>query len=278
MNATVFRRILFALVPVELAFLVMLALGVDLPTPLRLAVLLLLSATIIVEVSIWIVTFRRNRRDGLSGRVAAKEATRHVIGDRLWGFITAELGLVTSIARLITRRPSVPEGAAKFTYHRQSSPMMWTMVALILVEVIVIHLVIPWETVRLIVLVLSVYSLIWVIGFIAGFMVHPHLVKDDQLVVRHGSKIALTIPFADIERLAANRQDLPGTRSTRYDAPQEGGSAGTLRLAQGGQTNVEVTLTRPLHGGTATRGKLVRRIHIWADDPSGLIRDVPVAK
>lgn len=278
MSATLFRRILFSLVPFELAVLLMLALGVNLPAAVRLIVLLLLSATVIVEASIWLLTFRQKRSDGLCRSVAAKAATRHVIGETLWGFIAAELGLITSIARLIARRPKVPEGAETFTYHQQASPIMWLMVGLILVEVVVLHFVIPWETVRLIVLVLSVYSLIWVIGFIAGFIVHPHLVHENTLVVRHGPKVSLPIPITSIERIEVSRHGLPGTRSIRYVSPQTETPAGTLHLSQGGQTNVELTLTRPFDGGEPTRGNPVGKIHLWVDDHRKLIRDVSVAE
>lgn len=278
MNATLFRRILFSLVPVELAVLLMLALGVNLPAALRLIVLLLLTATVTVEASIWILTFRQKRGHGLPSSVAAKTATRHVVGETLRGFITAELGLLTSIVRLVTRRPKVPEGTETFTYHQQASPMMWLMAGLILVEVIVLHFVIPWETVRLIVLVLSVYSLIWVIGLIAGFIVHPHLMYEDALVVRHGHKVSLLVPIVSIERIEISRHGVSGTRSIRYDIPQAEGPAGTLHLSQGGQTNVELFLTRPIDGGASTRGNPVENIRLWIDDPRRLIRDVSVKK
>ncbi len=271
MNAAAFRRILFSLVPVELACLVLIAAGVDLPGPFRLAVLALLIATLVVEISIWIGAFRRFRRDGASRPTAAKNATRHVIGDRLWGFITSEFSLVGSIARLIARKPDVPDGTRGFTYHRQSAPMMWAMVGLVVIEIAVVHLVIPWDIVRLVLLVVSVYSLIWIVGFIAGFMVRPHLLDDRTLVLRHGPKTVVVLPLTDIERIETTGRDLSGMRSIRY----VDGSG--LHLAQGGQTNVDVTLTRPINGVLQAEVHPVDRVSFWADDPDLLARDVRAA-
>lgn len=259
------------LVPVELACIALMAAGVDVPTPLRVAVLALVATTVAVEVCLWGVAFRRNHRDGLGRRTAAKNAARHVIGERLWGFITAEFALIGSIARLIARRPDVPDGARGYTYHRQSAPMMWTMVGLVVIETAVVHLVVPWDIIRLVLLVLSLYSLIWIVGFIAGFMVRPHLMTDSELVIRHGPKKILVIPVADIERIQTKRRDLSGTRSIRYVADSG------LHLAQGGQTNLDVTLTKPINGVPQAVGQPVGRVSFWADDPGDLVRGVRAA-
>ena len=149
-------------------------------------------------------------------RQAASAATQHVIGPVLWSLIAAEFAIVGSLARLISGKPYVPAGTTAFTYHRQAAPVMWMMVGLIVIEIAVLHLVVPWPTVQLVLVILSFCSLLWVVGFIAGFKVFPHLLSNDTLTLRHGPRVSIAIPREAIGEIALREDDLPGIRSVRY--------------------------------------------------------------
>lgn len=223
MSAAILRRVLFSLAPVELAMVALMAAGVSLPTPLRLAVVTLLIATVLAELTIWTVDFFRNRRLGSTVAESAMNAAHHIIGERLWRFIASEFGLISSLVRLIARRPKVSAGSTVFTYHRQSSPVVWMMVAFLVIELVVLHLVIPWDAVRLVALILGIYGLLWVVGYVAGFAMHPHLLTEQDLIIRRGPTLAIVLPLDTIERVEAKDRDLPGWRSIRYRASSRSG-------------------------------------------------------
>lgn len=272
MSAAILRRVLFSLAPVELAMVALMAAGVSLPTPLRLVIVTLLIATVLAELTIWTVHFFRNRRLGSTVAESAKNAAHHIIGERLWRFIASEFGLISSLVRLIARRPKVPAGSTVFTYHRQSSPVVWTMVAFLVIELVVLHLVIPWDAVRLVALILGLYGLLWVVGYVAGFVMHPHLLTEQDLIIRRGSTLAIVLPLDTIERLDAKDRDLPGWRSIRYRASSRPGGEPSLHIAQSGRTNLDLELSEAIDRHLIDGGEAIRRISIWADDAEGLLR------
>ncbi len=274
MSITILRRVLFALVPLELALVILIAAGVTIPNSVRVVILTLLTATLVAEASAWTLSFVRRRRSGLSVVAAAMDATRHVIGERLWGFIRAEFSLVPSLGRLVLRRPSIRPGSVAVTYHRESAAMMWAMTGVILLEIVAFHVLIPWPTIRVIALVLSVYSLIWVVGFIAGFAVYPHLLDTQTLRVRHGPTVEVAVPLAQVERIDHRARDLTGVRSIRYDDSPQALEGPALHIAQGGRTNLDLTLTEAVGGWPAAQGRKVGRLHFWADDPQTLIQSL----
>lgn len=272
MSATMLRRVLLSLAPFEVVFVALMVAGVTVHTTARLVVLVLVTSTVVAEVGLWTATLLRCHHHGKSVKVSLKDATRHVIGDRLWGFIAAEIGVVTSLGRLMVRRPKIPPESIPITYHRQSAPIMWTMVGLVVVEIVVLHLVIPWPTVRLVVTVLSLYSLLWIVGFIAGFVVQPHLLSGKELVLRHGPTIQVAIPLGMIESIVIRERDVSGMRSVRLEGSEAGGDDPVLHIAQGGRTNVDLTMTAPLCGCDRVPAGEVRRIHFWVDDPRAFSR------
>ena len=53
----------------------------------------------------------------------------------------------------------------------------------------------PWETARWVLLVVSVYALFWVLGSGLSLFQHPHLLHDDELVLRSGHLHAIAVPL-----------------------------------------------------------------------------------
>jgi hypothetical protein len=137
------------------------------------------------------------------------------------------------------------------------------------VEIPVVHLVLPWPTVRRAVLVLSVYGLIWMVGMLAALRVHPHVVGADGLRVRHGTGVDITIPWDAIASVAARDRSLPSSRTVQVVRSAAGR---ILHIGMSSQTRVDVTLREPrtvrLPRG---RGELVAELRFHADDPGALV-------
>lgn len=231
MNAATVRLILLFLAPLELATVALIAGGWAVPRLLRGAVIAVLLATLALEVALWVVALHRSRRSGAPLRRAVGMATRHVVGDLLWEFAAAELASLVSLWQLITRRKRVPSDALPVTYHCESAPMQWLIAGLVGVELLVVHLVIPWPLARVVLLVLSIYSLIWLSGLFAGWAVNPHLLDRRLLIIRHGPRTRIDVPLAQIAQISPENGEVSGVRSTRYEPRDQVDGDDVLRVA-----------------------------------------------
>jgi hypothetical protein len=60
-----------------------------------------------------------------------------------------------------------------FSYAREVAPIMGAFIFVSLVELPIVHLLLPWPTLRLAALALSVWGLLWMIGLLASMKVFP---------------------------------------------------------------------------------------------------------
>jgi hypothetical protein len=185
------------------------------------------------------------------------------------GALMFELRLYRSLARWLARRPSIPRGVEPFGYSQAVTPVMWLWIFASAVEMVVVHLLIPWPTVRIIVLVISAWGLIWMVGFLASIKVHPHLLGENGLRVRHGATVDIAIPWDSIASIAVKRRDLPSSiRTLRFAETQNGLD---LQVAVSDQVNVRVVLVRPTTVPTPKGAKHITELSFWADDPNALV-------
>ncbi|MFJ5638541.1 hypothetical protein [Streptomyces sp. NPDC093223] len=120
-----------------------------------------------------------------------------------------------------------------------------------------------WPAVHLAVLVLDVYTVLFVVGLHAAAVVHPHLLTADALHVRAGVRLDLRIP---LDAIASVR------RETRYRHER---SDGELDVPVGSQTSVTVQLAVPVtHSTLLGRAREVRVVRLHADDATGLVRQL----
>lgn len=267
MNAVIVRRVLLSLAPLELATVVLIGMGRDVPPLFRWVVATGVAISLALEVALWLAAFIRSRREGFSPRQAWVAATRHVIGDLVWEFAAAELASVVSLWRLLTRRHGGDTDARAITYHRESAPMFWVMAGLVIIELFVVHLVMPWPVARLVLLALSVYTLFLLAGQFAGWVVNPHLLGTRSITIRHGPRTSIDVPLAQICEVTPELGEVAGMRSTRYEPRDQAHSDDVLRVSHAGRTNIRISLTEPLNGTRLTQGEPVSRLHIQVDDP-----------
>ncbi|MCI0689908.1 MAG: hypothetical protein L0Y54_22115, partial [Sporichthyaceae bacterium] len=124
-----------------------------------------------------------------------------------------ELGLWRSLFRWVLRRPVAEPGAEAFLYAAVLTPVFLAFIGVSAVELPVVHLLLPWEGVRRVVDVISAYGLLWMVGLLASMRVHPHVISDAGLRVRHGISVDVAIPWEAIATVRARQRSVPTRRA-----------------------------------------------------------------
>lgn len=261
------RWIPVAVAPVELILLGLLAAGVEIPRGVRVTIGLLLVATLVLEAGRWGRQFRRGRRRGLGRRVAATAAAGTLVPPPVAAAVRWEVRVWTGLVRGVFRRPDIPPGATAFTHHRAMRAVRWTFVGVLVVEVGVVHLLVPAGPLRLILLALGLYGLVWVAGYVLGAgPVRPHLVTADRVVVRCGLTTDIVVPLAALADARPARRSRERTASRQLDGR-------TLHLVDNGGTSLDLDLRSPITV-PLPRGRTgeVDALRAWVDDPQAMAR------
>ena len=120
----------------------------------------------------------------------------------LWRLTEIEIRGFIALGRGIARRPAIPPGTRAIPYARGrwAAPGMLGFAAL--AELVAIDLLIPCERfgryadVRWVVFGLGVYGVLWVVMYVVGQHMYPHLIRDDELELRNGHFAVARIPRA----------------------------------------------------------------------------------
>ena len=174
-----------------------------------------------------------------------------------------ELALYWSLLRWVSWRPHVPAGTRPFRYVGAVAPLLWAFIGVSALELVVLHLILPWAAVRITVDVLSVWGLVWMLGLMASFRVYPHLVARSGLRIRHGFGTDITVPWDAVAGVAVRERGRERSRTVQLDRDDRGT---LLHVVVASRTNVDVTFRRPvdipLPGGTES----VNGLRFFADD------------
>ncbi|MBD0292481.1 MAG: hypothetical protein ICV70_02755 [Jiangellaceae bacterium] len=176
-----------------------------------------------------------------------------------------ELRLYRSLFRWVTRWPAVPAGTEAVGYSRAVTPVMSLWIFASAVEMLVLHLLVPWPMVRIVLLVLSAWGLVWMLGFLASLKVYPHLISESGMRIRHGASVDIAVPWNVIARVAVQRRDLPSSIRTLQPRQTERGT--DLQVGVSGEVNVHAVLDRQLDVPTPKRVHHVTELSFLVDDP-----------
>ncbi|MGW6378019.1 hypothetical protein ACWFRB_18375 [Rhodococcus sp. NPDC055112] len=132
--------------------------------------------------------------------------------------------------------------AAAFGYSKGTFVFPIAFMVAGLIEAVAIHLLVPWQWLRVTLLIATVVSLVAVVGWLAGRVVHPHLVTENELVLRSGAAVVVTVGLAEIgaarlirrfdrtdEEVRDGRLYLPGPDGTVLDIDFRSGVPITFR-------------------------------------------------
>ncbi|MFJ9866137.1 hypothetical protein [Streptomyces sp. NPDC101165] len=178
------------------------------------------------------------------------------------GLARHEVRLLVSLALWLTRRTHGTAGGRAFGYARGQGTTLFGLGFVCVVESLTMSVLLRnWPTAHRIVLLLDLYTLLFVVGLHAACVVRPHVVTPDALRVRYGAHVDLRIPLAAI---GAVRRE---TRTTHER------TAGELDLPVASRTTLTLELTAPLTRTTLLgRRRTASVIRLHAEDPDGLVR------
>ncbi|MFJ2826423.1 hypothetical protein ACIPC1_02225 [Streptomyces sp. NPDC087263] len=180
-----------------------------------------------------------------------------------------ELRLLAGLGRWVARRPphGVGEGRG-FGYARGQAAMMFGLAFVCVVETVGMSVLLrDWPRVERVVLVLDVYTVVFLIGLYAACVSRPHVLDSGALRVRNGAHVDLRIPLEDITSVR---------REVRFTHEREDGE---LNLPVGAQTEVTLELAIPVrHFTFLGREQAVHLVRLHADDPDELVRRLTQAR
>lgn len=193
---------------------------------------------------------------------------------RLWGLcvhaVRFEVNLYVALGRWIARRPAVPKDATPWGYSRLVAPVLWLWVFASAVEMVVVHLITPWATVRLFLLVISIWGLAWMLGLLASYRAYPHLTTDRHLRVRLGKRADIRLDWSDIATVTVVDRDLAS--SIRTFQPLETADGVDLQVGVSGRANVHVRLAREVEVTTGRERSRISAVTFLVDDPREFAR------
>ncbi|WP_203137250.1 hypothetical protein [Microbacterium sp. JZ31] len=187
-----------------------------------------------------------------------------------------ELRIYSSIGRAIARRPAIAAGASGFRYERPVLMILCVFIGLSAIEIPIIDLIVHrWLPIRIFFLVIGIWGLTWMVGLLCAYLMRPHTVGPEGIVVREGLEVDIPLSWADIASVE---------RRARTDEPKtprvtEGHDGRILSLRIQDATNIEIALERPtpIHlpglppkGGTHS----VSTLRLWVDDTDGFVAAV----
>ncbi|MER5311920.1 hypothetical protein ABT034_29480 [Streptomyces sp. NPDC002773] len=254
------RLLAYVALPAEVVLAVLLVGGVRIPGPVW-AVAELLAVVLLLAEGL---AYLRLRRRGLSRRAAAAE----LVPLPVLRIIGHELRIMASLLRWAARRPQGVDGAdAVFPHARDQAALMYGFAFVCLVETVgMSYLLADWPLVHAVVLVLDVYTVLFVLGLHAASVTRPHTLTGDVLRLRQAAHVDVRLP---VDRIAAVRHELRFTHEK---------TEGELNLPVGSQTSVTIELTEPMDVPRLLGGhRPVRVFRVHADDPRALHKQLTQA-
>lgn len=183
----------------------------------------------------------------------------------------AELRGYQSIYRFVCRRPKVPVGSVGFSYHQPIFAVLVVIIAVSAVELVVVDLIVRrWPSVRVLLLVLSLWGLVWMFGLLLGMLTRPHAVGPDGVRVRYGAEVDLPFGWGDIT--SVRRSKRTQQKAAKVTVDQNGDA--TLHMRIGDLTNIELELERPTRLRLPHGFETVHKVALYVDDPQAFMSEV----
>ena len=184
-----------------------------------------------------------------------------------WAALTFEVTLYLALGRWIARRPDVPAGTTPIGYSRLVAPMLWLWIFGSATEVVVLDVLLSrwWRPLRIPLLVVGIWGLVWMLGMLAAYRTRPHLLGETSLQVRDGIHARVDVPLARIASVRSVDHELPGLLKSVHVEGE--GDGAILLIGVGSRTNLELVLTGPTTLETPHGPTTVARVGLWVDEP-----------
>lgn len=180
-----------------------------------------------------------------------------------------ELNIYKSLVRWVLRRPSIPAGHEPWGYAQLATPMMALWIFGSALELPLVHVLVPWHGVRVTLLVVGVWGLLWMLGALAGLRCYPHLLGSDTLRIRNGAMHDIAIPWDAVAQVTTRDRSLPSSMWALQ--PQETEHGTHLNVAVSGRVNVHLVLRQQRAIRTRKGHMLVTGVSLWVDEPRAAV-------
>lgn len=170
----------------------------------------------------------------------AFERFRALLPPKLASALDFEIGTYRSFWQLFAHRKSLNEklnNQTAFSYGEMQNGILWMFQFATISELIAIEFLVSNETLKIILLVLGIWSIVLIIGIWASMKTHLHEVDDQYLYIRHGSLYEIKVPKTQI-------LDLKSMTSREFSKCKKDGMV--LHLPVMNETNALVILNKPL--------------------------------
>jgi hypothetical protein len=174
----------------------------------------------------------------------------------------SETGIARALADGVRRRRDVRPGEVALPYAGRFGLVVGVLCVLGGLETVVVHLLLPWEAARWVLLAVSVYALVWMVGFGLSLRQHPHVARDGELALRFGHLRSVVVPLDGL--VAVRRHVETGHRRT---VVRDGDR---LVVSVMGDTNVELRFDPPVQ--VAGQDSAVYQVVFYADDAQDAVR------
>ena len=147
-----------------------------------------------------------------------------------------------------------------------SMPLMFGVASV--VEIVVVHLLVPWLWLDIVLGALSVVSIVLLASATAVGRVHPHVLTPEALVLRTSGEVVTTVERSTIVSARLHRRFgvvAPTVRDDRAVLPNQDGTNVDITLSTRTTVVVPAPLRRWRVEGTATS------IGLYVDDPVALV-------
>lgn len=227
-------------------------------------------ALLIGGVQVW-RAHRAHRQDRSSGHTswkALEDGLGYLLPRPLARFLVLELRLWAYLYIWVFRRYRPSANAFPYLRHSSVGVLLLALGFSAPVEFLLYEALIPWPWVRVLLLIIGVYTIFWALAFVAALHVLPHECLPDGVLARYGIAVQAFVPYTAIEHVVAHSQSFTGRpNGFRVNRAEQSGA-----VVVGGLTQVTLTLSRPVEVQTMFgRSSTVTLLKIAADQPEALV-------
>lgn len=221
-------------------------------------------ATVVFSIGLLARAWRRARAEPNHWR-RLHRLLEELFPSRLTTFLMLEIRMLETIVRWVLRRRRPAERS--FRYQRRAWFGVLLAVALVVTppEILLLHLLIPWDWAKILVSVLAMYALLWLLAFWLALRIWPHTLEGDRLVLRWLFFDEIQVPLNIIDHVIVENRRFPSLRASLTVRENVG------ILPVGGRTDLTLILRTPLIGTRTFRPTPpFRSLHIAVDEPQQL--------
>jgi hypothetical protein len=234
---------------------------------------LVLAAVLVIRVG---RQFKRNRAQVGDFWMAFEEAVAQQVGATAARLIVGEPRLWAAIFLWMSGRAR--RDARSFYYSASSNLGIVTVVVLglILLEGVgggLLARLAPWPWLSPVLIIISAYAAVWIIGIYASLRAFPHLVEEQGLLLRYGVLGEAWIPWRDVDQVTKETRVSPGGQDGLVTRDS------VAILAVGGKTTLTIRRRSP----GPVKGFLrvtdgIRELQVAADDPTAFLAAITAAR